>query len=363
MKVLLVTNHLNPGGVASHCITLGRELARRGHRVFLASGPGSWEKRVDQAGIERVPAPLDTSSEANPMLWSAIRSLDRWLEGQPVDIVHDQTRVSQVVAAILRRKRTFARVSTCHGYFKRRLFRRLFPLWGDAVIAVSGAVRSHLLNDWKVSPDRVKLVLHGIDSPRPPSDGARPEARARWQAPRDGILIGGLGRLSPVKGYHVLLRALALLKDDSVPYRLALVGDGPAKESLKRLALSLGVSGKVDFSPPIHETQDFFAAVDIFCAPSLEEGFGLSILEAQAAEKAVLATRVGGIPGIIEDGRTGLLVAPEDPGALADSIRRLAADASLRHSLGEAAREGVLERFPLARMIEGTEAVYREVMR
>ncbi len=367
LKILLLANHLNPGGVSAYCLLLGRGLAERGHEVAIASGGGAWEKRARDAGIELIRAPLDTSSELNPKLWGAVRILDRRLRERPADIVHDQTRVTQVVSAFLARRRPFRRVSTCHGTFRRRFFRRLWPLWGETVIAVSGAVGRHLREDWKLDPSRVAVVPHGIPMPKLDAngegDGLSRRMRQGWATSPDGILIGALGRLSPVKGYSVLLRAIASLKKENIPAHLVLVGDGPEGRALKELARNLGIGDRARFVPPLDDTRGFFAAVDIFCAPSIEEGFGLAILEAMAHAKPVVASRVGGIPGLVEDGTTGLLVPSGEAQALAEALGRLAHDTALRRTLGAASRRRAEERFSARRMIEDTEAVYRRLVR
>jgi glycosyltransferase involved in cell wall biosynthesis len=164
-----------------------------------------------------------------------------------------------------------------------------------------------------------------------------------------------------VKGYDVLLRALALLRADLPALRGVFIGDGPEAGRLQALVRSLGLGGRVRFAAPTADPGDFFASVDLFCAPSREEGFGLAILDAMRHGRPVVASRVGGIPDVVRDAETGVLVPAEDPAALAEAIRRVALDARLRARLGAAARKRASEDFSVGRMAESTRRVYEEL--
>ncbi len=362
MKILILANHARRGGITSYVSVLARELVRRGHRVLVVTGGGETAPQFEAVGAEHRTLFLDTSSELNPRLWGSAAALRGWIDREGWQIVHAQTRVAQTVAAIALRGRDVPRVTTCHGFFKTRFFRKLLPLWGDRVIAISRAVEKHLLRDWALAPKRTAYVPHGVERLYADEEllRLREEARRELNIFSGSVLAGALGRLSPVKGYHVLIEAMALLKD--VPVELVLVGDGPEAPRLDESIRALGVAARVRRIPAIANHHAILHAFDIFCAPSLQEGLGLAAMDAMARGTCVIASNVGGLPDLIRDGETGRLVPAGDAAALAAAIRGLASDAAARTRLGSAGRRFVEREFTLNRMIEGTERVYAELL-
>jgi glycosyltransferase involved in cell wall biosynthesis len=177
--------------------------------------------------------------------------------------------------------------------------------------------------------------------------------------PFEGPTVGSVGRLDQQKGYDVLLRALASLPDAA----LVLVGDGPERGALEAIAGDLGLGDRVRFAGWQAEPRRHLTTFDVFALPSRFEGFPLAIVEAMLARLPVVATAVGSVPEAVREGRTGLLVPPDDPEALAAALRRALGDASLRLRLGENGRELALERFTAAAMARSFEQVYAEILR
>lgn len=361
MKLILIANHARRGGVTTYVTVLARELVRRGHRVLVVTGGGPSEP-ITAAGAEHRTLFLDTSSELNPRLWSSVGLLRRWVEREGWQLVHAQTRVAQAVSAAAVRGLEVPRVTTCHGYFKTRLFRRLLPLWGDRVIAISRAVERHLREDWKVPAGRIAYVPHGVEKILGEAELERLAVQARSELkPAPGTLsLGALGRLSPVKGYHVLIEAMARLRD--LPLTLTLIGEGPEAARLDGLIARLGLADRVRRVPAIPNHHVILHAFDAFCAPSIQEGLGLSVLDAMARGTPVIASRVGGLPDLIRDGETGYLAEPGNPDALARAIRSMASDPEARARIGAAGRRFVEREFTLAGMIAGTERVYEDLL-
>lgn len=186
----------------------------------------------------------------------------------------------------------------------------------------------------------VTVVPYGVDLARfrpPERNGKRP----------DEIVVGAVARLSPEKSLDTLLRASARLVGQGTPLRVVLAGEGPLRPRLERLAGRLGIAARVEFlgEVPHERVADVLAGFDIFALSSKAEGFGVAALEAQAAALPVVASRVHGIPDVVQDGRSGLLVPPGDIDALAAAIGRLAGDAALRVSMGRAGRAFVERRY------------------
>ena len=203
----------------------------------------------------------------------------------------------------------------------------------------------------------VTVVPYGVDL-------ARFQPGPRDAAGEDEVVVGAVARLSPEKGLDVLLRAAARLLDSGTRLRVVLAGDGPEREKLARLAGELGIAASVEFRGEIaHEAVPAtLAEFDIFAMPSLAEGFGVAAIEASAMTLPVAASRVHGIPDVVDDGRTGILTPPGDVDALAAAIRRLAEDAALRTKMGAAGRALVQERYRWEENAAQMERLYRHLL-
>ncbi len=186
----------------------------------------------------------------------------------------------------------------------------------------------------------IHIIPYGVDLER-----FAPHPRADRTGAR--ITIGAVSRLSPEKGFAYLLRAVASLRDQGVELDVVLAGDGPSRAALERLADELGLREHVEFVGEIahDDVPAVLQRLDIFAMPSTWEGFGVSALEASAMELPIVASNIHGIPDVVLDGETGLLLPPADVGALADAIARLATDATLRRAMGVAGRAYVVREY------------------
>lgn len=184
----------------------------------------------------------------------------------------------------------------------------------------------------------VTVIPYGVDL-----DVFRPAPRAQRPHP----IVGSVGRLSPEKGIDHLLRAVALLRDNGVTVDVVLAGDGPSRESLGRLALELKIAGRVRWIGEVahDDVPVVLQGFDIFAMPSTWEGFGVAAIEASAMQLPVVASDIHGIPDVVVDGETGLLVPPAAAPTLAAAIARLATDAELRERMGTAGRVYVERRY------------------
>jgi len=191
---------------------------------------------------------------------------------------------------------------------------------------------------------------------------ARSEARARLGLAPDTFVVVGLGRLVPIKGFDLLVRALPALFAQIPSARVLLVGDGVERARLDALARSLGVTERLRMTGEIMDVTTHLAAADVLAVPSRNEGMGRVIVEAMALRIPVVATAVGGIPDVLTDGECGRLVAPEDVDALAAALIDLGRDAALRRKLGEAA-EVRAESFSTSVAREKLLAVYAALAR
>ncbi len=363
MKVLQVSTHVNIGGIGNYVLSLSEALVKKGSSVIVASSGGVLEKEFGPLGIKACRIDIDTKNEFSPkVFWSAF-AISRIIKGEKIDIIHAHSRVSQVASAIASKMTGTPYITTCHGYFKKRL-RGIIDTWGTKVIAISDAVRSHLIDDLGVSNDRIRLVYNGIDLARFAGKYS-PVELDNIRSSLDlikGPVIGTIGRLSSVKGQKYLVEAMADLVTHVPEIKAIIVGDGPEEENLTSLALSLDIEDGIRFITSNVNTLKFLSVMDVFVFPSLKEGLGLALLEAMAAGKACVASNVGGIADIIKDGSNGMLVEPGNWRSISDAVLQLLNNSALREKMGENARAIVRERFGMDRMINGITEVYREAI-
>jgi glycosyltransferase involved in cell wall biosynthesis len=253
--------------------------------------------------------------------------------------------------------------------------RSLYPLGGrraalaarytrrlcNRVVAVSEAVRRELVRTERLNPQRIVVIENGVDTAR--YTAARSEnARAQFGFGPGTVVVGGVGRLSPEKGFNHLIDGVALARTWGVPLGLVLAGDGPERSRLEQQAQTLGLNGQARFLGVREDPRTVYAAIDVFALPSLEEGCPNALLEAMGCGRAVVAARVGAVPEIIEQGRSGLLVEPGSGLPFAQALRRLANDSPLRRRLGREAARRVREDFDISLTVEKHAALYRQLL-
>ena len=363
MNILYITNHLNIGGITSYVLSLAIGLKKRGHNVYVASSGGQLLQKFMAEGIGYIPIPIKTKKEVSPKILASMFKLRAALRQHHIDIMHANSRTTQVLGCLLSRKSGIPYVSTCHGFFKRRFFRLLFPCWGRKVIAISASVREHLLNDFAVPQEDIRIVHNGVDMER--------FARRTPQAIRDtkdkiglggGPVVGIVARLSDVKGHVYLIQAMKDVLKKVPQAQLLMVGEGKEKEHLINLIRRLKIEQNVFLINSTIDTAEVLSAMDIFVLPSLQEGLGLSLMEAMAVGLGVIGSDVGGIRSLIQDGESGLLVKPQDALGLSAAILELLQDPDKAKALGEQAIFFIRHNFPLDKMVLDTERLYLECL-
>lgn len=227
----------------------------------------------------------------------------------------------------------------------------------DAFIAVSAEGRRRMLEIERIPAADVVLIPNGVP-PLPEGNGE--SVRDELGIAADAPLIGSVGHLRPEKAYEVLIAALPLLGDGAT--ELLIAGEGPEREPLERLAAELGVSGRVHLPGARADVPDVLDAIDVAVCCSDFEGGPLSVMEYMAAALPIVATDVGGLPELIRDGETGLLVPARDPGAMAAAIDRLADDPALARRLGGAARRLRSSEYDIDAWVGRLERLYDELL-
>ncbi|UCG61421.1 MAG: glycosyltransferase family 4 protein [Candidatus Zixiibacteriota bacterium] len=313
--------------------------------------------------------------ESKNGFFAILRKARELMRGRDIDIIHSHRRKENVLTGLLKRSRHAEHaVQTVHGasepfkgikwlkekiyaimnrYVTNRYFDHIMPVSDDLKSIISDTLRRGRLTTIHNSIDLKTVVLTKSAS----------EFRQELGLPVDKPVIGSAGRMVPVKGFDVFVRAAAkvMAKRPEVSYVLA--GEGPLSESLKNLAADLGITDRVRFPGFREDITDLLNSLDIFVVSSHHEGIPTVLLEAMALGKSVVCTGVGGINEIIEDGLSGILVEPGDAAAIAEACERLLDNADLRLNLGQAARRTVEDRFSSESQAGSIADIYRGLVR
>lgn len=361
-SVLHLTTHLNRGGISRYIVSLAKALSEKGQKVFVASSGGDMEAELISGSIPHFKVDIKTKSEISPKLFAARHKLIKFIADNKIALIHAHTRVAQVLADSISRRTGIPYVTTCHGFFKPKFFRRLHPCWGRRVIAISRAVKDHLINDFKVEESRIVLVYNGIDLKRfphlpTPDERAQAKAHLGFDGKR---VIGIITRFSRSKGVHYLIEAMPYILKKCDNALLFIVGDGEEGGSLKSLAQKMGLNNRVVFSEGSSDTFKLLSAMDVFAFPTMVEGLGLSAIEALACGVPVAASNVGGVPEVVDDKKTGFLFAPGDIRGLADAVLKVLAN-GLGDAVSQKARASVEDRFNIDKMADEILDVYKKV--
>lgn len=312
---------------------------------------------------------LPAGPDLNPV---ALGRLVGELRRRRPDLVHTHLIHADVHAQVAARLVGIPAVSSVHSAHPRSVrqpYRSAASLAGRLArrtIAISHYVGRMLAEGRIVRPGRVRVVHYGIVVDEWVSTPAeRQQGRRELGIGDDEIAVGIAARLIPGKGHDCLIRSVAAARHQGYALRLLIAGSGPLQDQLEALADAEGLGEAASFLGFRTDMRGFMAASDMVAFPtaaSLGEGFGLTALEAQAAGRPVIASRVAALPEVVADGETGLLVDPESVAALTRGLIALAADASLRERLGVNGQERAAKCFSLDAMVDGTLAVYQEAL-
>jgi glycosyltransferase involved in cell wall biosynthesis len=384
VKILRVIARLNIGGPALHVAYLTEGLASRGYDTTLvagtlARGEESMEHIAAGRGVAIVPLD-DLHREISPLAdLRAILRLAALIRRERPTILHTHTAKAGAVGRIAARLAGNARpqvvVHTFHGhvlrgYFGRvqtaafRALERRLATWTTALVAVSPEVRDDLVRLGVAPAEKFAVVRLGIELEER-VDGAeddRSEVRRVLGIGADTFVVGWVGRMTAVKRIDDVLLGFRGLLDLGLDATLCLVGDGPDRDRLERFAHELGIVKRCLFVGYQDDVGRFYSAIDALLLPSANEGTPVSVIEALAAQRPAVATRVGGVPDVVEDGVDGFLVEMGDVGAIAERLAQLARDPQLRAEMGARGRDRVVRRYAVDRLVGDTDRLYRSLL-
>jgi glycosyltransferase involved in cell wall biosynthesis len=384
IRVLRVIARLNKGGPALHVAYLAAGLEERGYQTTLvagtlARGEGSMANVAEQRGVEVLTLP-ELSREISPLRdLRAARRLATLIRELRPHILHTHTAkagaVGRTAAMLAGDARPPIVVHTFHGHVLRgyfgparsaffRILERSLASAATALVAVSPEVRDDLVALGVAPAEKFTVIRLGVELERrvDTTPDARVRARRMLGIPHDRFTVGWVGRMTAVKRPDDIVMAFKRLNDLGADAYLCLVGDGPDRDEMERLAHGLGIMRRCLFVGYQDDVAPFYAAFDALVLPSANEGTPVSAIEALAAARPVVATRVGGVPDVVRDGVDGFLVEPGDVDALASRLAVLAADPELASRMGEAGRADVLERYSVDRLIADVDGLYRRLL-
>jgi glycosyltransferase involved in cell wall biosynthesis len=293
----------------------------------------------------------------------AVRQIEEYIQEDGIDLLHTHGYKADLYGYVAARRSHKPIVATCHNWVGGTAalgiynhLDRLALKRFNALAAVSDSVAQRLI-DSGVSPRKIKNIANGID--------VEPFERARTlpALASDGHkVVGMVARLDIQKGFEYLLRAVRELCVAFRELKVVIVGEGPDRKAIEDMIQQCGLQSKVVLAGQHSDMPGVYAAMDIFVLPSLNEGLPMTILEAMAASKPVIATRVGAIPSLIKDGDTGLLVDARDADGLRDAIANLLSDSELCERLGAAGHEWVSQNYTSEVMALKYRQMYEEVL-
>jgi len=365
--VLYVVDSLDVGGTETQMVQVARRLGSYGYEVTVAClrAGGPLTEALAEKGIRILEFPKRRSMLSFAAVYQLLR-LVRHLRREGIGVVHAHdlwANLMGVPAAwlartpvILASQRNLAHVDW-YTPFRRKLLRVIFRL-STAVIANSAAVRALLLEKFRVPADKVHVFHNGVDLDRF-DDVERDRQKIDSRLSEETKLVVHIANMnSEVKGQAVLIEAARTVCTAIPLARFVLVGDGPLRGVYERRVKELELEDRVLFLGRRQDIAEILACGDLFAFPSFAEGMPNSVLEAGASGLPIVATPVGGIPEIVTHERTGLLVPPRDPEALAAAILRVLEDPGLASSLSRACQTWVRSQFSFDRLIRDLSGIY-----
>ena len=324
----------------------------------VVSAGGVLVEELVASGAKHYILPVDKKSIIS--IFKLIPQLAKIIRQEEIEIVHARSRVPAWIAYFACRRTRAIFVTTCHGYYKKHLFSKVMG-WGKRVIVLSNVIARHMIEDFSVPHERIKLVPRSVDLDKFKYLDPKTKRKEEFN-------VGIIGRITPLKGHLHFIKAMARISRLVPRLKSWIVGDAPVskeayKEELQILVRRLGLWHCTEFLGTQRDVPGILEHLDLMVlATTTHEAFGRVVVEAQAAGVPVVATRVGGVIDIIEDGVNGLLVPPADAQSMAEAIMRIFKDTQFAQELAQNAYAKVKEKYNLELMVKNTLDVYREVL-
>ena len=361
MRIVHIDTGYELRGGQRQLLRLARGLRERGHEQRLVCPEESeLEARARAEGFRIFALLAQDWGHANGIL-----QLRQQLLAEPADILHAHDGRAQTISWLASlglpvRRVASRRVTFLPGTPARHRF--IYARTCHAVIAVSEYIRNLVISAG-VPADKIEIIPDGIEIPPAlPSREERARQRRLWDLRDDTFVVGHLGAFTPEKGHDTAIEAVRLASERLPNVCMLFVGEGPPEMTARIHEQARAIVNRVQFLGNLEELAGFFVALDVFIMPSRAEGLGSAALLAMAYGKAIIASRVGGLPEVVEEGRTGWLVTPGSPKELAEAILLAASDRERLRAYGEAGRERASQ-YSSGIMVARTEEVYLHLLR
>lgn len=365
MTILFLISSAGYYGAENMLVSLAGSLRALGHDCvlgILTNAQGTYRDLAEAARKQRLNVELIPC--AGRFDWSAISRIRQLAKQYDVDVLHPQGYKSDFYAFASTFCDRRALVATSHNWPSRSVEMRAYAALDrqiltkfDRVVVVADQVRERLLRAG-VAKHRTALILNGVNVAR----FTNSPATLRTELKLSGHIVGFVGRLVTEKGGTTLLQAAQQILKAMPDTTFVFVGDGPCRSEWEASATHMGIQSNVVFVGSRSDMPGVYASIDVMVLPSLVEAMPMCLLEAMASAKSIVATRVGAIPEMVDDGQTGLLVAPSDAGDLARAIVRVLDDRRLRARLGYNARISAIRNYSSEVMANNYIAVYESVL-
>jgi len=358
MNVLQILPQLNVGGVETGTLDLAKYLVRGGHKAVVVSAGGQLVNELEAFGAVHYQLPVHKKSFLN--MFKLVPELAKIIEKEKIDIVHARSRAPAWIAYFACRRTKAIFITTCHGYYRKHFFSSVMG-WGKKVIVLSNVIARHMIEDFSVPYERIKLVPRSVDLEK--FKYISPDTKIN-----DEFNVGIIGRITPLKGHLYFIKAMAKVARVVPRIKIWIVGDSPVskqayKEQVQVLVKRLGLSHCTEFLGTQRDIPGILSNLDLLVlATTTHEAFGRVIVEAQASGVPVVATKVGGVVDIIDDGVTGLLVHPSDAASMSEAVLKIFKDKQLALSLAENAYKKVKEKYSVELMVKNTLDVYHDAL-
>jgi glycosyltransferase involved in cell wall biosynthesis len=370
-RVMHVLGEKVRGGIEEHALSIVISLRSHGFEPHLAAPRPLLEQMSDDLRSAQIlTLPIENASVLD---LKSVAQFRNYLIERDIDIVHSHTfRASMFASPLARIARVPATVETYHlpeVWRQRRWLKGSFWIdrqigrFVDQYVAVSRSAENYLVDRKGIAPQRIRLIHNGRDLTRfrPSSDRERAEARAALGVDAQQVVVM-LGRLEEQKGHTFLIDAISRLASRRPSLVALFAGSGELETDLLLQRDRAALRERIKFLGAVREPEKVLAAADVVVLPSLFEGLPLAAIEALACGRPMIATNIGGSREVVIHERTGLLVPPRDPEALARAIERILSDAGFAAQLAEGGRAYVESHFDVRTQIENTIRLYKELL-
>ncbi len=322
----------------------------------MVSAGGRLVKELEAIGAHHYELPVGKKS-----LLTAFRMVGELrdiIRKEDIDIVHARSRVPGVIAYAACRITNRIFITTAHGYYSKSIMSMVMS-WGRYVIVASNVMAKYMMKDFRIPYDRIRLIPRGVDL-------ARFKFKPKTKTKDSGFTIGMVSRITPLKGHADFIKAIAIVAREIPQLKVMIAGSAPKdkyREDLELMVRGLGLSSIVEFTGAVSDVPAFMGQLNLLVSATVTpEAFGRVIIEAHAVGVPVVATKVGGVVDIVEDGVTGLLCLPANSKDMASKIMRIYRDKELAQTLVSESRRRVELNYNVDVMMERTLSVYRESM-